>query len=361
VKGEEGRSWRVFGRGLFGFRTRMGSKNSRGVALLLVLWVMIVLSVVALEFSFAMRTEIQITKNFQEDLQLYGLAEAGIQRAIAEMVFNQDPRIQQWRRNQKAEEIPEDRKGWVSDGREYKLTFERGESAVRVMGEAGKVNINLVSESMLRRIIDNFGLEEEQRDTVVDSIMDWRDPDDFYRVNGAENDYYQSLPDPYLCKNGNLDSVEELLLVKGVTLPLFQGKKLQEEGAEEEGGERIGLKDLFSIYAPGEQVDINSASLPVLKVVLGIPFALARQIITAREETAFENLQDLIQRVPEISPFLENVQRFVVFRATVPYYTIEARGKSKEGGMVRGIKAIVKIDRREKNFHKIIEWVDVVY
>lgn len=327
----------------------------------MVLWVMIILSVVAMEFSLAMRTEANITKNYQDELRLYALAEGGIQRGIIEMIYNHDPRIQQWRKTAKAEEIPDEQKEWISDGREYNLSFEQGQCTVRVMGEAGKININLVSEATLRRIIGNLGLEGEVRDTVVDSILDWRDPDDFYRLNGAENDYYQSLKEPYNCKNGNLDAVEELLLVKGVTPALFYGRRIKEEGTEEEKGERVGLKDLFSIYAAGEQIDINSASLPVLKVVLGIPFAVARQILAARQEKALANLADLQQRVPEIIPFLPPIQRQIVFRATIPYYTIEAQAKPKEGGLTRRIKAVVKIDAREKNYHKIIQWVDAVH
>jgi general secretion pathway protein K len=334
--------------------------NSPGVALIMVIWVLAVLSVIVFEFSFAMRTEVSATKNYQEDLQLYALAEGGIQRAIAELVYKNDARIQQWRKNQKLEEIPAEQQEWVTDGREYKVAFDRGECAVRVMGEAGKVNVNVVSENMLRKIVGNLGLEAEEKDKIVDSILDWRDPDDFVRMNGAENDYYHSLPEPYDCKNGNLDSIEELLLVKGVTPQLFYGKKIKEEGVEEEKSEIVGLKDIFSIYAPGEQIDINSAPLPVLKVVLGIPFAVARQIITAREEKGFENLQDLQQRVPELAPFIANMGQLVVFRATTPYYTVESRAKKKEGTLVRGIKGILKVDPREKAGYKVVHWVDAL-
>ena len=56
----------------------------------------------------------------------------------------------------------------------------------------------------------------------------------------------------------------------------------------------MGLKHLFSIYATGEQIDINSAAFPVLRVVLGIPAEAARQVIEAREEKIFESQQDLI-------------------------------------------------------------------
>jgi len=181
-------------------------------------------------------------------------------------------------------EIPPDKREWLTDGRDYKLSFDQGACEVRIIGEGGKVNINLVSETMLRKIATNVGVKIEARDTVVDSILDWRDPDDLYRVNGAENDYYRSLKEPYDCKNGPLDAIEELLLVKGVTPDLFYGKKLGETGEGEAKVDPVGLKDIFSIYATGEQIDINSAPLPALKVVLGIPEEIARLIVRAREE-----------------------------------------------------------------------------
>jgi hypothetical protein len=74
-----------------------------------------------------------------------------------------------------------------------------------------------------------------------------------------------------------------------------------------------------------------------------------------------ESLPDLQLRVPEIVPFIPNIQRQIVFRATIPYYTIEARAKMKEGSLTRGVKAIIKIDGREKNYYKVIQWVDAVF
>jgi len=193
---------------------------------------------------------------------------------------------------------------------------------------------------------------------VVDSILDWRDPDDFYRVNGAENDYYQSLKEPYNCKNGNLDSIEELLLVRGVTTDLFHGGKGIKKGEEGSKLDQIGLKDIFSIYSPGEQIDINSATPLILNIVLGIPNEIAQLMVKAREEKGFEHPQDLLQRVPEISPFIREIGRFILFRSITPYYTIESRARFKEGESVRGLKMIVKIDPREKGGHKILQWVD---
>ncbi|NWF55267.1 MAG: general secretion pathway protein GspK [Syntrophaceae bacterium] len=332
--------------------------DRKGVALVMVLWVITILSVVVLEFCFAMRTEVNITRNYQEDIRLYAVARGTVERTLAELIFKHDARVQQLRRTPLEGEVPPENREWVTDGREYRVSFEGAEGIVRVTGESGKVNLNNVSDSMLRRIMAALGLEGEARDIVVDSIQDWRDPDDFVRVNGAENEYYQSLKEPYDCKNGNFDSVEELMLVRGITPDLFYGKKPKSQEAEESQEEPVGLKDIFSIYAAGEQVDINSASLPVLRVVLGLPVEVSRQIILAREEKAFENLPDLVRRVPEIVPLLSGVQRLILFRAGTPYYTIEARGKSKEGGAGRGIRAVVKVDSQGKNGYMIVQWMD---
>jgi general secretion pathway protein K len=313
--------------------------------------------VVVFEFCFAMRTEVQITNNYKEELQCYAMAEGGIERAITELIYKNDPRVQQIRKTLISQERSQDQTEWVADGRSYPLPFNQGTCEIRMMSEAGKVNINVVSEFMLRKIIGQLGLEGEAKDTVVDSILDWRDPDDFQRLNGAENDYYQSLKEPYNCKNGNLDSVEELLLVRGVTPDLFYGRKGIKK--EEEGSiDRIGLKDIFSIYSFGEQIDINSATPLVLNVVLGIPKEVSRQTVKAREEKGFESQQDLLQRVPELSPLIGEIGRFILFRSALPYYTVESRAKFNEGGSVRGLKTIVKIDPREKGGYKIVQWVD---
>jgi len=326
----------------------------------MVLWVVTILCVIVLEFSFAMRTEVHITKNFQEELQLYALAEGGIQRAIAELVNKNDPKVQQMRKDLNINELPADKREWFTDGRDYLLSFDQGACDVRIIGEGGKANINLVPETMLRNMLNNLGVKVEIRDIVVDSILDWLDADDLYRANGAENDYYRSLKEPYDCKNGPMDSVEELLLVKGVTPEMYYGKKAAEKA---EGGakvDQIGLKDVFSIYAPGDQIDINSAPYPVLRGVLGIPEEISRLMVKAREEKAFESQQDLLQRVPEMDKFYGDIGRLITYRSATPYYTIESRAKAKAGGSVRGLKVIVKIDPREKEGHRIIQWLDFI-
>jgi general secretion pathway protein K len=334
--------------------------EAKGVALVMVLWVVAILSVVVLEFCFAMRTEVNITKNFKEETQLYAIAEGGIERAVVELVYKRDARLQQLRKTLKPEEAPSGEKEqneWMTDGRPYLVSFGQGDCKVRIIGEAGKVNVNTVSDQTLRKIVGQLGLEGEARDIVVDSILDWRTPGDLQRLNGAKDDYYQSLKDPYFCKNGKLDSIEELLLVRGVTPELFYGRRRGEGGEKEE---KVGLQDIFSVYASGEQIDINSATLLVLRFALGIPNELAQSLVKARGEKGFQNQQELLQRVPELSPLMGDVGRFIVFQSTTPYFTIESRATNKEGSSIRGVKAIVKIDRTEEKGYKMIQWVDAL-
>jgi len=65
---------------------------------------------------------------------------------------------------------------------------------------------------------------------VADSILDWIDEDDDTREYGAEYDYYQSLVPPYSPKNGPLDTVEELLLIRGVFPQLLFGQDANRNG-----------------------------------------------------------------------------------------------------------------------------------
>lgn len=65
---------------------------------------------------------------------------------------------------------------------------------------------------------------------IADAILDWIDDDDEPREYGAESDYYASLPNPYLCKNGPMDSLDELLLVRGITPQLLFGDDINRNG-----------------------------------------------------------------------------------------------------------------------------------
>src|SRR5262249_12987180 len=96
---------------------------------------------------------------------------------------------------------------------------------------------------------------------VANAILDWIDADDQLRTNGAEDEYYQTLQPPYHCKNAPLDSLEELLLVRGVTPELLFGNDTNRNGTldpgEDQGGgvHDRGWSASLTIYSREQNID----------------------------------------------------------------------------------------------------------
>lgn len=98
--------------------------------------------------------------------------------------------------------------------------------------ETGKLNINVASDEQIRNLLTPVlvGLRIENAPQIIDAILDWRDADGAPRQNGAENEYYNTLTPPYNTKNGRFDTIEELLLVKGVTAAILWGEDANRNG-----------------------------------------------------------------------------------------------------------------------------------
>jgi type II secretory pathway component PulK len=101
--------------------------------------------------------------------------------------------------------------------------------------EGGKININALMKISAQRAHDVLMGLPNMTDEIAYSILDWIDPDDDPGPGGAENDYYSGLSPPYRCKNGPLDTPEEMLLIRGVTPPLFLGNDLNRNGILDPG------------------------------------------------------------------------------------------------------------------------------
>jgi len=121
---------------------------------------------------------------------------------------------------------------------------------------------------------------------IAAAILDWMDPDDTPRPSGAENEYYSILATPYRCKNGPLDSLEELLLVRGVTPLLLFGNDRNRNGVldKEEMGDGIDGHDQgWSAYLTVYSREANADSTGVARLnVNGQDLSvLPTQLITA--------------------------------------------------------------------------------
>ena len=105
---------------------------------------------------------------------------------------------------------------------------------------------------------------------IGDSIQDWRDPNDEHRANGAESDdYYLKLPMPYRAHNANLESITELLQIKGITPAIYNGSK-----------DHPGLASLVTVRSTGT-VNMNTAG-PAVLTALGLSTAEITEIQQSR-------------------------------------------------------------------------------
>jgi type II secretory pathway component PulK len=193
--------------------------GERGLALVIVLVVLALLLAVVGEFATSMRQEGTTTLNFRANIAAAHLAEAGYQRALVELAVNpiavyldeQTGLLVLRRAN--VEVV----KPTVRDD----IPLGSGRFSYRITDEGARINLSNVDR--LDGLLRELGVEKENRDIILDSVQDWRDANEDHRLNGAESDYYQTLPVPYKSKNAPFDSVEELLQVRGVTPRIFYG------------------------------------------------------------------------------------------------------------------------------------------
>lgn len=247
---------------------RLGGQ--RGFALLIVLWIFIVLIAVGAEFSGAMRQDVTATMNFAGETQSYYLAAAAANRTFYRALIARDEATL----DVPPEQLEDDQVPLIRvDGQWHREELWGAPVWVRISDESGKIPINLVTEGLLRQILGHLGLEMEQADEITASILDWRDEDDEERVNGAESDYYLDRPRPYLAKNARMDSLEELLLVKGVTHRLYHG------GDEENP---IGLKHVFTVFNPRPVLNVRSSPPDVLQALFGLDPEQLAQLMELR-------------------------------------------------------------------------------
>jgi len=194
--------------------------------------------------------------------------------------------------------------------------YEDGRQEVYgLVDEASKVNLNYATVEMLS------DLPEMTPETAA-SILDWRDSDSDLTAGGAESEYYLLLPDPYECKNGPLETIEELLLVKLASRKLLFDEDANRNGRLDEnendadetdppdnrnGKLDAGIYNLVTVYssepntaASGSQrINVNQANTRDLSNVLGTsisPERLRNILNRARLGRPFQNVLDFYYR-----------------------------------------------------------------
>ncbi|MHB8482728.1 MAG: type II secretion system minor pseudopilin GspK [Nitrospiria bacterium] len=180
-------------------------KNQSGIVLLMVLFVIVLLVTLVIEFDYQSRVELKSSLRFINAEQAISFARSGLlagEEVLRQNLSNEYDGLDQF---------------WAQSLPPYPLGD--GSITLSIQDESGKINLNLLnqlqsaraeSEAQIRRLFYLLGVD----DRLVDEIILWM---------ACENDfYYEGLKPPYTCqKNHPLDTLSELRLVRGMTDEIY--------------------------------------------------------------------------------------------------------------------------------------------
>jgi general secretion pathway protein K len=229
--------------------------TANGFALVLVLWVLSLLTIMAGSFALTMRRESTVVAGIKDNAGAIAAAEAGI--AYAEMMLLN----------------PEQNKRWRSDGNLYQVDFGSTQIRLRLLSEAGKIDINKAGLPLLQGLMAQAPAEEDQQAKLIGAILDWRDQDDLVNIDGAEQKEYQDAGLKYKPRNKPFQTVEELQMLLGMDERVFNW-----------------LEPIITVYSGQAQVNLKVASAKVLNILPSLDAGLIESYLATRLESAKNEL-----------------------------------------------------------------------
>lgn len=238
-----------------------------GSVLIIVLWSVFFLAMLAIAVTSLVRPKLEVSARLLDRAKSYYLARSGVVRAIAEIendaTAGYDSLHDLWSENDTAFKDVSLSGGTFSVIKPADPGQKHG--LYGLTDEESKININKAPHEVLKSLLEKEGgLGPMDAGMLADAVLDWRDGDDSLHKDGKEKGYYESLPEPYPCKNGDFETPEELLLVGGMNRRIFDK-----------------IKDIVTVYGDGT-VNVNTAGKRVL-VTLGLSSESADRIIRFRE------------------------------------------------------------------------------
>jgi general secretion pathway protein K len=219
------------------------------MALILVMWVIVLMGILLGSFALIARTENLQSRHLFDGTTARYDAQAGLERAVYEL------------RN------PDVLQRWVGDGRPYEFEFEGALVHVEITDETGKIDINSADDTMLTSLFITVGLDEQQAVSIAEAILDWRDPDDLTRPQGAEAAQYSAAGLPYGPRNGRFQTVAEVQQVLGMNYELYRK-----------------IEPAITIYSGSGTPNPAYAPLEALRALPGMNDDMANQIIQMRQQ-----------------------------------------------------------------------------
>jgi len=220
-------------------------RGHEGMALVIVLWLIVLLSVMAAGHARNVHAETMLASRQLAFAKARALAEAGVQHAIIELL------------------APNRVQAWPINGTNITINIDRHDIGVAVRDATGLVDLNAASADLLAAAFAATGGDEGWRQEIVDAILDWRDGDKLRHLNGAEDDDYLAAGLDWTARDGAFASVDELRYVLGMRQEVFD--KLAPFLTVYSGRSAVNLE-----YAPpflvaaltGEQLDAVAPPAP---------------------------------------------------------------------------------------------------
>ncbi len=176
----------------------------RGVALIMVLWMIMVMMTMAVTLMYAVKTETRMVSYARDSAQARAFADAAAHYAVIQLY------------------MPPDKRQIKIGGGAMSWVYGGYQAEIRVVGENGLIDINQADRQLLRSALEQAGVVDEAAETLLDLIEDFRDPDDLKRLHGAEDDDYASEGLAYGAKDAPFERIEELQQVMGMTPALYK-------------------------------------------------------------------------------------------------------------------------------------------
>ncbi len=328
--------------------------------MIIVMLVIMVLAVLAGGFAYSMKVETRLARNSSYDAEFEWLGRSGVE--LARYILGQQLSIT-------TEPYDCLSQKWAGGPRGTNEMFATislednelgsGKFSIKIIDMERKYNINMADQQALQLALTAVGVDPAEFPAITDSILDWRDADDDPHMSGTESEYYLGLTPPYRAKNGPIDDLSELLLIRGITPDMYWGSGSSNLppavvaptaharlNTKDTPTYSVGLVDLMTTVSG--RVNINTASASVFQMVPGIDQTIATGIIQARagpdgvdgteDDTPFQSANDLV-RVPGMSQTgVGNLQRIFDVRS----YTYEVHVDVEIDGNRREMIALLR-------------------
>jgi len=224
-------------------------RTARGVAFVLVMWVIAMLSVLLGSFAMIAYTEGMQSRHLFDTTTARYAAEAGLNLAAFGL----------------SKGTVEEK--WIADGRPYTFVFDEVEVEISITDDSGKIDINTADVLMLRNLFVGAGVDESQAEELADAIQDWRDPDDLRLPLGAELSDYKAIDLPYGPRNAPFETLSELQQVLGMNYEIY-----------------MKIEPAITMYSGRGTPSAAFAPLEALLAIPGMTPEYAQQLIEQRQQ-----------------------------------------------------------------------------